>query len=79
MFQQVNLTLMSQWCSGKVVSSYPGLRGFDSQCGCRKFLINIKISCTDSYIDMHVHGRIFHDQITSKVILTKKEKKGILI
>ena len=27
---------------------------------------------------MHVHVRIFHKQITSKVILTKK-KKGILI
>ena len=34
MYQQVNQ--MSQWCSGKVVSSYSGLRGFDSQCGCSK-------------------------------------------
>ena len=33
MYQQVNLTLMSQRCGGKVVSSYSGLRGFDSQCG----------------------------------------------
>ena len=37
MYQQVNLTLMSQWCSGKVVSSYSGLREFDSQCGCKVF------------------------------------------
>ena len=36
MYQQVNLTLMSQWCSGKVVSSYSGQRGFDSECGCSK-------------------------------------------
>ena len=36
MYQQVNLTLMSQWCSGKVVSSYSVLRGFDSQCGSSK-------------------------------------------
>ena len=36
MFQQVNLILMSQWCSGKVVSSYSGLRWLDSQCGCSK-------------------------------------------
>ena len=37
MYQQVNLTLLSQWwCSGKVVSSYSGLLGFDSQCGCSK-------------------------------------------
>ena len=38
MYQQVNLTLMSQWCSGKTVSSYSGLRGLDSQCGCGKVL-----------------------------------------
>ena len=37
MFQQVNLTLMSNRCSGKVVSSYSGLRGFDSGCECSKF------------------------------------------
>ena len=36
MYQLVNLTLMSHWCSGKMVSSYSGLRGFDSQCGCSK-------------------------------------------
>ena len=36
MYQQVNLTLLSQWCSGKAVSSYSGLLGFDSQCGCSK-------------------------------------------
>ena len=36
MYQQVNLTLMRQWCSGKVVSSNSGQRGFDSQCGCSK-------------------------------------------
>ena len=34
MYQQVNLTLLRQCCSGKMVSSYSGLRGFDSQCGC---------------------------------------------
>ena len=39
MYQQVNITLMSQWYSGKVVSSYSGLRGFDSQSGCSKVLI----------------------------------------
>ena len=38
MYQQVNLTLLSQWCSGKAVSSYSGLRGFDSQSGCSKVL-----------------------------------------
>ena len=38
MYQQANLTLMIQWRSGKVVSSYFGLRGFDSQCGCIKVL-----------------------------------------
>ena len=37
-------------------------------------VINIQISCTDLYIDLHVHVRIFHEQITSKVILTKKER-----
>ena len=36
MYQKVNLTLMSQWGSGIVVSSYSGLRVFDSQCGCSK-------------------------------------------
>ena len=44
MYQQVNLTLMSQWCSGKVVSSYSGLGGFDSQCGSSKVFKNHFIS-----------------------------------
>ena len=44
MYQQVNLTLMGQWCSGKVVSQYSGLRGFDSQCGCSRVLSTILYS-----------------------------------
>ena len=58
MYQQVNLTLLSQWCSGKVVSSYSGQRGFDSQCGCSKvfkqqfilFLSYDNVSCILSCI-----------------------------
>ena len=48
-------------------------------------LISIKILCTDSYIDVHVHVCIFqglifnympsHEQITSKVIYLKKKRK----
>ena len=41
MYQLVNLTLMSQWCSGKVVSSYSGQREFDPSVDVVKFLRTI--------------------------------------
>ena len=36
MYQQANLTLLSQRCSGKAVSSYLDCKGSIPMCGCSK-------------------------------------------
>ena len=41
MYQQVNLTLIIQWCSGKAVSSYSGLQGSIPSVDVVKFLSTI--------------------------------------